>query len=188
MKKYAHLLDEYPEQINKEQFFRICKISKWSAAYLLKNGLVPCINNGKATHQYTIAMRDVVTYLEAREKYPEKYFIPPRPRPGKQNPNPDGKLIEAPGYLAALKRHFTTELSGYEDVLDIRSVGRALGYSPSTILVWIEREQLKHISIGKKFMVPKEYLFDFMMSEKYRGIMQKSAVHSALMRRFQDNE
>ena len=34
--------DSVPEVMNKEQFFRICHISKSTALHLLKRGKVPC--------------------------------------------------------------------------------------------------------------------------------------------------
>ena len=34
--------DSVPEVMNKEQFFRICHISKSTALHLLKSGKVPC--------------------------------------------------------------------------------------------------------------------------------------------------
>ena len=45
--KYDYLINEYPAVITKDQFYRICNISKKTAKHLLDNGLVPCINSGK---------------------------------------------------------------------------------------------------------------------------------------------
>ncbi len=182
--KYDYLLRDYPEFINKEQLFRICKISKWSAAFLLKNGMIPCEDNGKSTHKFKIAMRDVIAFLEDRERYPEKYFIPPRPRPKKNNPNPEAERIDAPGYLTKLKAHFRLELEQFEDVLDIRAAGRALGYAHTTVLAWINRGDIEAFMVGRKYLISKGNLLNFMLSKQYRGITQKSAAHMALLRRF----
>lgn len=146
--------------------------------------MIPCVDNGKATHKFSISMRDVVAYLEDREQYPEKYYIPPRPRPKKNSPNPSVKLIESPDYLKKLKAHFLAELEQYEDVLDTHTAEKALGYANKTILAWINRGDIETFSIGRKYLISKGNLLNFMMSAQYRGIMQKSKAHIALMRRF----
>lgn len=52
--KYRYLLNQYPETVQKEQFRIICHISKRTARYLLQSGLVPCVQSGKKTRNYTI--------------------------------------------------------------------------------------------------------------------------------------
>lgn len=49
--------------ITKEQFCRICHISKRHAKYLLDSGLVKCMDSGKKTRRYTIQAKDVWAYL-----------------------------------------------------------------------------------------------------------------------------
>ena len=56
--------DSVPEVMNKEQFFRICHISKSTALHLLKSGKVPCEWSGKKTRCYKIRKEDVKAYLE----------------------------------------------------------------------------------------------------------------------------
>ena len=62
--KYRYLLNQYPETVQKEQFRIICHISKRTARYLLQSGLVPCVQSGKKTRNYTIKMKDIVRYNE----------------------------------------------------------------------------------------------------------------------------
>ena len=57
--KYRYLLNQYPETVQKEQFRIICHISKRTARYLLQSGLVPCVQSGKKTRNYTIKMKDI---------------------------------------------------------------------------------------------------------------------------------
>ena len=71
-----YLKNTYPEKITKDQFYRICHISKKTASYLLDNGLVPCINSGKKTRKYTILLSDVIAFLEAREENPLVFKAP----------------------------------------------------------------------------------------------------------------
>ena len=67
------ILEEYPNGMTKDQFYRVARINKQHAKYLLDSGLVPCINTGKKTRKYHIATHDVITYLCDREDHPEKY-------------------------------------------------------------------------------------------------------------------
>ena len=69
-------LDALPATITKDQFYRICHISKRHAKYLLDSGLVKCVDSGKKTRKYKIEMKDVLAYLIDRELDPEKI---PRP-------------------------------------------------------------------------------------------------------------
>ena len=68
--------DSVPEVMNKEQFFRICHISKSTALHLLKSGKVPCEWSGKKTRCYKIRKEDVKAYLEERAIFPELYSAP----------------------------------------------------------------------------------------------------------------
>ena len=70
------ILEEYPNGMTKDQFYRVARINKQHAKYLLDFGLVPCINTGKKTRKYHIATHDVITYLCDREDNPEKYKVP----------------------------------------------------------------------------------------------------------------
>lgn len=99
--KYRYLLNQYPETVQKEQFRIICHISKRTARYLLQSGLVPCVQSGKKTRNYTIKMKDIVRYLERREIHPEKYKLPP------------GSYMEAPDRWADLG--FANLLGRYEE-------------------------------------------------------------------------
>ena len=71
-----YLKNTYPEKITKDQFYRICHISKKTASYFLDNGLVPCINSGKKTRKYTILLSNVIAFLEAREENPLVFKAP----------------------------------------------------------------------------------------------------------------
>lgn len=62
---FAKIKETYPEKIGLEQMRVICHISKKTARYLLKSGLVPCIDTGKKTRQYIINTKDVIAYLKS---------------------------------------------------------------------------------------------------------------------------
>ena len=45
------ILEDYPNGMTKDQFYRVARINKQHAKYLLDSGLVPCINTGKKTRK-----------------------------------------------------------------------------------------------------------------------------------------
>ena len=49
-----------PDVMNKDQFYRLCHISKSTALHLLKSGKVPCEWTGKKTRCYKIKKEDVI--------------------------------------------------------------------------------------------------------------------------------
>ena len=57
------ILEQYPDSMTKDQFYRIAHISKRHAKYLLDSGLVPCHDSGKKTRRYTIQTRDVILWF-----------------------------------------------------------------------------------------------------------------------------
>ena len=67
---------QYPDSMNKEQFYKIAHISKAKARWLLQTGLVPCLDTGRKTRRYTIRTDDVIAYLKDRA-------IKPLPRRGR---------------------------------------------------------------------------------------------------------
>ena len=70
---YQNIINEYPEYVNKEQFYKIAHISKKTAQYLLQSKKIPCIESKKKTRKYKIKVSDIVDYLVGREMCPEYY-------------------------------------------------------------------------------------------------------------------
>ena len=64
------------DTISKDQFCKICHMSKRTAGKYLGT-VIPCGDNGKKTHRYTITKADLIAFLE---RYPErqKYQYFPR--------------------------------------------------------------------------------------------------------------
>ena len=56
-----HGLDE-TEICSIDQLYKICKIAKRSALYLIQHGIIPVTDTGKQTLRYKIALDDVITY------------------------------------------------------------------------------------------------------------------------------
>ena len=178
-KDYDRILREYPEFISKEQMTKICSISKKKCLWLLESGLVPCIDTGKRTHRFKIAMVDVVFYLKNRESHPNDYkrFVKPSdPRP-KRSPRTGCQPMVSPELTDAMRSYYECKLSEYPDVLTISDVSRFSGYSESSVAAWCRKKSLRSFFIAEKYYVPKEYLLDFLVSEHFIWIIAKSQQH-----------
>ena len=174
--------DSVPEVMNKEQFFRICHISKSTALHLLKSGKVPCEWSGKKTRCYKIRKEDVKAYLEERAIFPELYSAPKGwygthyvARLSKELP--EDTLRQMHGYYEKLLRK-------YPDVVTVKDVVTLTGYPLTTVHNWCSRGSLKAFQKGLKFCIPKIFLVDFFCSLTFRSITRKSLWHIQTLNEF----
>ena len=174
--------DSVPEVMNKEQFFRICHISKSTALHLLKSGKVPCEWSGKKTRCYKIRKEDVKAYLDERAIFPELYSAPKGwygthyvARLSKELP--EDTLRQMHGYYEKLLRK-------YPDVVTVKDVVTLTGYTLTTVHNWCSRGSLKAFQKGLKFCIPKIFLVDFFCSLTFRSITRKSLWHIQTLNEF----
>lgn len=173
---YSWILQQYPNTISKDQFYRICHISKRTAALLLEHGLVPCINSGKRTRQYTILTSDVVEYLREREINPEKFRLPEGSYVGKQKKTAskkNGNRIDIKIVDGRAEAFYTALAEPYPDVLTVGEVSAITGYSAKAVHKWCNSGKLTHFYIQGKFRVPKSLLVSFMLSSSFAGVKFK---------------
>ena len=64
---YRYLRQEYPAVIWMGQCYRICRISKRKARWLLGNGVIPCEDSGKQTRRFSIRLEGVIRFLEQQD-------------------------------------------------------------------------------------------------------------------------
>ena len=160
-------LQGYPSYISKEQLCKICHISKRTALRLLEDGSIPCKSNGKQTRKYQIALADVEAFLLKRQA---RIKINPR----------EARNVYRPmsAEMKSLLPHIVTDwLEPYPDVLSVDEVVQITGYGSSSVVKWCKKENLQHYCIGRKFFVPKTWLQEFMLSERFWGIHVKSHIH-----------
>ena len=173
--------DTLPEMLSKEQFYKLCHISKKTALYLLRSGKVPSINSGKKTRCYTIGKQHVRQYLETRERSPETYSTPVGWYCA------GGKQIVGempPKLLGDMQMFFTDKLSVFEsDVLTTAEISEFTGYERRTVNRWCRMNKLKCFGSSVK-RVPKVFLVEFLNSLAFRAISVKSEKHIALLKEF----
>ena len=161
------MLQGYPSYISKEQLCKICHISKRTALRLLEDGSIPCKSNGKQTRKYQIALADVEVFLLKRQAR-----IKTNPREARNVYRPMSAEMKS------LLPHVVTDwLEPYPDVLSVDEVVQITGYGSSSVVKWCKKEDLQHYCIGRKFFVPKTWLQEFMLSERFWGIHVKSHIH-----------
>ena len=175
------ILEEYPNGMTKDQFYRVARINKQHAKYLLDSGLVPCTNTGKKTRKYHIAPHDVITYLCDREDNPEKYKVPTGFYIGKNGcpkRHPDKPVTEIIRFdftepektgLYTLWENLTV---GYDDLLTTPVVSELTGYSAQSIQRWCN------------LTIPRLAVVEFMSGDRATAIVRKSSKHLDLLRTY----
>lgn len=146
--------DSVPEVMNKEQFFRICHISKSTALHLLKSGKVPCEWSGKKTRCYKIRKEDVKAYLDERAIFPELYSAPKGwygthyvARLSKELP--EDTLRQMHGYYEKLLRK-------YPDVVTVKDVVTLTGYTLTTVQL-VQPGFVESLSEGIEILHPENF-------------------------------
>jgi hypothetical protein len=183
---YSHLLDEYPEKICQDQFYRICHISKRKATWLLENGYIPCEDTGKKTRRFKIRITDVIEYLTRLEDSPESLLTPPGIFSSGIKYRPKNKVVEpidSDKFMKMLKKRW----SSFPDALTVSDVIKMTGYCQTTISEWISKEKLFGVWYRNKYLIPKDCLIEYMATKAHR-ITQKSKKHMSLIRKFQEQQ
>lgn len=178
MESHAIDWDALPEILSKEQFYRICHISKKTARHLLVSGKVPCKRSGKKTRCYQIRKVEVQAYLAKRTIFPEAYAAPSGLyRDSRKN-------IEQsmpPELLEELRVYFAEKLQAYPDVMRTQEIKAFTGYAKATVNGWCARGWLRHIRKGRANLIPKVFLLDFLCSLQFRTLNRKSDLHMQLL-------
>ena len=177
-----YLKSTYPEVISADQFYRICRSSKRTARYYLDNKFLPCIDSGKKTRRYKIRLDDVITFLLEREENPDLYK-PCQNYYAGQKKSKRTKVVARTKHIDfALLREFLFEhLAEYEDVVSPQGASDIIGYSLNTVSKWCTEGKLKSFNIYNRIKIPKEYIIDFLASERGVKITQKSEKHLEIM-------
>ena len=185
-------LDALPATITKDQFYRICHISKRHAKYLLDSGLVKCVDSGKKTRKYKIEIKNVLAYLIDRELDSEKYRAPAGYYIGNS-----GKLKrcirrgQAPGSVVTF--HFTEQekpgllaawqaaAAEYKDLMTTAEVCELTGYQSQTVYRWYHSKAITGFIIQGKLLISKLTLLEFLAGDKAINIVRKSPKHLNLL-------
>lgn len=168
MKNYSKLKKMYPEYISLEQFYKICKIAKRSAAYLLQNKIVPCIDTGKGTWRYKIKIDDVIEYLKKKDKNGN---MVPYGAVTQHRKNKIENTISFPYILEDNMDKFIKFLNNkfyeYEDALTVDAAARITGNCCESIRRRINHKEIDAVLVNQCFYIAKDDLFDYMITKEY---------------------
>jgi hypothetical protein len=169
MKKYESLKQRYPEYISLDQLYRICRISKKSALYLVQNGIIPFLDTGKKTWKYKIALSDVITYLRRREQVGSMI---PRGAASSRHNRPHNQRKSFSEYVLRGEEHKIAEyfkyiFADYPDVLTIADISEMTGFCKETIRRYIRFGEIKPFEVSRKWYVPKPCFLEFVASQSF---------------------
>lgn len=178
--------------ITKEQFCRICHISKRHAKYLLDSGLVKCMDSGKKTRRYTIQAKDVWAYRIDHDAHPEKYRAPAgyyaaHPSKPKQcfSSSQLSETAEPVPFTGQEKSQLYTlwerEAADYADLMTTTDVCNLTGYQSKTIYNWYHHHFIIGFMIHRKLLIPKLSLLEYLSGDTANAIVRKSAKHRTLL-------
>ena len=175
---------EMPNIMSKEQLRIACHISKRTALYLLQSGLIPCENTGKKTRCYSIKKKDIIAFLKDREQNPNKYMPPENwykygPETPKKRPYVIRYLPNSKATKQQMEAYCTLKLAEYSDVIDIDTICKITGYNRRTVGEWCRSGKLKYIMSSPKYLIPKRFLIDFLISDMHNNTLRKSKEHLA---------
>ncbi len=172
--------ENLPETLSMEQIRLICHVSKLTARFYVKSGLIKSKNSGKQTRCYSVTREDFLKFVDEYKEDPSRFLPPPdwykscgqtkakrRRRPLPSNVKTYSKYI-----------YFEKLLANYPDLLDIEQVVEVTGYSRHTIRAWCQKGVLKPITTKPKYRFPKTFVLELLTSEFYENISTKSYIHA----------
>ena len=189
--RHASLINQYDDFLSLDEVSRVCKISKKSARYLVEHGIIPAINTGNATWKYKIAIVDVITYLYRREK--EGSMIPTGAVSSRQrsknsiynsNRKSFSKMVES-GKEHEIAEYFKYLYSDSRDVLTTNDISEMTGLNRSTIMRFAKQGYIKSIASRPKYLIPKQYLLEFVVTPHYINSRTKSELFIKILGGFE---
>lgn len=177
MTDYSFLTEKYPVYVTKDQFYRICHISKKTAKYYLDNSFIPCIVSKKKTRRYKIKTKDIIAFLEDRDKNPEKYYLPnhynnpflPKgvsqykrksmPRNGKYK---DEYKLKHINEVKDYQRYLEQQFADYPDMLTSKQIRQVAGHATSVIISWCNSGNVKFVKQNNTYFIQKKSVISYL--------------------------
>ncbi len=174
-----HEFDQLPEMMSLDDIRLFLKVSKLTARYYLKSGLLKCICTRKQTRCYRIKKTDFISFYRRYTAYPSLFFPPGNWYKSEGHMQINNAPLEMPMKLLGnnVGRFYKQILTHYPDLLTPDEISDITGYSCRTVSRWCHRGELKAIMIRPKIRVPKVFLLEFLTSDVYQNIRKKSKQH-----------
>ena len=184
------------EIISLEQLYKMLRISKRKAAWMLQNGIIPCEIRNTPTHKYSVKKEDVLAYMEksAREKrkeIPMGIFNAKKTNNPRRTESPDsdcGGYFDDTNYKlrgkerARFKEMLEDLLSAVTDTLTVDEVAELTGYHRRTILRYVQRKYIYAVNIMGKYYISKHSIINYLATDKAFKNTQKSEWHENVVK------
>ena len=181
MKYNQNEIDALPDVFSLDSLRTVCHISKRTARYYLQSGLIPCTNNGKKTHCYSIRKEDLITALQSYKTSPCLFAIPDELYYGakyrKGNLQMATFLPEDDVASPTAKEYYRNRMTDLPDLLTVAQVSALTGYTNDAVNRWCNEGKLKCHHSHPHRWIPKKYLLDYLLSDTYNNIVRKSDLH-----------
>lgn len=162
-----------PDTISKDMFCKICHISKRTATKYLGT-VIPCSDNGKKTHRYTITKAELIAFLE---RYPERHNISPLSPVIRCSKTAFSSMPLSDHARNVMKEYYSKFLHSEKEILRVSDICRITGYGKTTVNTWFLSGNLRYVVILGAKHTAKEILIDFMSSDDFDKIFRKSDWH-----------
>lgn len=165
--------DSIPATISKDQFCKICHMSKKTLTKYL-GSVIPCSDNGKKTHRYSIAKADLIAFLE---RYPERHNISLLHPVIRCSKTAFSSMPLSDHARSVMKDYYSEILRSEKEILRISDICRITGYGKTIVNTWFLSGNLRYVVIRGAKHTAKEILIDFMSSDEFDKIFRKSDWH-----------
>ena len=162
-----------PDTISKDKFCKICHMSKRTAIKYLGT-IIPCSDNGKKTHRYTITKTDLITFLE---RYPERHNISMLPPVCRYSKTAFSTKPLSCSVTAFMRKYYSWLLHSEKEILRVIDICRITGYGKTAVNNWFISGNLRYVVIRGAKHTAKEALIDFLSSDGFDKIFRKSDWH-----------
>ena len=162
-----------PDTISKDQFCKICHMSKKTANKYLGT-VIPCSDNGKKTHRYTINKTDLIAFLERNSERQRISTITPVIRCSK---TAFSSLPLSEQVSSSMHDYYSHLLRSEKEILRIADICRITGYGKTIVNAWLLSCNLRYVVIRGAKHTTKENLIDFLSSDDFDKIFRKSDWH-----------
>ena len=173
---YEYLRETYPAVISAEQLYRICRVSKRKASWLLQNGVIPCRDSGKQTRRFQIRLDDVIGFLERQDAGELDDAIPSGAFSSGSAHRPQPVMDSE-----TLCTFILAAWSDAPDMLHSKEASALCGYVPTTINHWVKRGLVLAVRCYGQNYISKQSLAEHLSSRAGQLIAVKPAAHHALL-------
>ena len=145
----------------------------------MEKGFIPCIDSGKKTRRYKIAIKDIVFFLEDRRQNPKKYYLPNhynnpflpseiRQYKAKQRSDTYKYVYKLKGIkeVKDYQKYLEQQFADYPDMMTSLQLQQVTGHSISTINSWCKSENVRYIRYHCAYLLQKKSVIGYLFNRE----------------------